>query len=214
MEYFKNVKSLEELKNTFKKLARKHHPDMGGNEEVMKEINNQYESAFLTWKKRSKVMIRETANSTRHEFYTKYGWKGENYSSNLSVKDIAKIIRRYVKEIYPSCKFSVTATSSRTCSTIDVSLMEAPFSVFNSGLEKNYIQVNHYNILADNRLNSVGKSILIDLYNILKSYHYDDSDGMIDYFNTNFFMYLNIGKWNKPFRIVEKTSKAKNGRKS
>jgi curved DNA-binding protein CbpA len=42
--YFEGCKTLNEVKSLFKKLALKHHPDrMGGNEEIMKEINHQYE---------------------------------------------------------------------------------------------------------------------------------------------------------------------------
>ena len=34
---------------------------------------------------------------------------------------------------------------------------------------------------------------------IVNSFNFDDSDGMIDYFHTNFYTHLNIGKWDKPF---------------
>uniref|UniRef100_A0A6M3XYU9 Large polyvalent protein associated domain-containing protein n=1 Tax=viral metagenome TaxID=1070528 RepID=A0A6M3XYU9_9ZZZZ len=37
-------------------------------------------------------------------------------------------------------------------------------------------------------------------YKIASGYNYDDSDGMIDYFNTNFYLHLNIGKWDNPFQ--------------
>ena len=37
-KYFKNVKSLEDLKNQFKALARKNHPDAGGNADTMLEL--------------------------------------------------------------------------------------------------------------------------------------------------------------------------------
>jgi len=36
--------SAEEIKGAFKKLARKHHPDAGGNEEVFKEVSEAYET--------------------------------------------------------------------------------------------------------------------------------------------------------------------------
>ncbi|MCC0665535.1 LPD29 domain-containing protein [Clostridioides sp. ZZV15-6597] len=209
MDYFKDIKSLEELKSTFKKLAKIHHPDMGGNDEVMKKINNEYECLFPTWKKKSKIITTETANSTRCEFYTEYGWKGEHYSDYLSIKDIAKIIRQYVKEIYPIYKFSIT-TSDGMCSTINVSLMEAPQNIFNEGCEKDYLQISYYNIDRNEKLNEIGKSILSDVYNLLKEYNLDDSDAMIDYFDTNFYMYFNIGKWDKPFKIVKKINRIKN----
>lgn len=41
-KYFKNVKSLEDLKNQFKALARKNHPDAGGNADTMKERGGYY----------------------------------------------------------------------------------------------------------------------------------------------------------------------------
>lgn len=44
--YIKEVETLEELKQVYKKLALKHHPDCGGDEEAMKLINNEYDSLF------------------------------------------------------------------------------------------------------------------------------------------------------------------------
>lgn len=43
MKYFKEATNLEELKKEYKKLAMANHPDRGGNEEAMKQINNEYE---------------------------------------------------------------------------------------------------------------------------------------------------------------------------
>lgn len=45
-KYFAGVETLEELKKLYKKLAMKHHPDMGGSTEVMQEINAEYDRAF------------------------------------------------------------------------------------------------------------------------------------------------------------------------
>lgn len=44
--YFDNCKTLEELKNLYKELAKKFHPDMGGSDEIMKQINNEYDIFF------------------------------------------------------------------------------------------------------------------------------------------------------------------------
>lgn len=46
MRYFTNCKTLEQLKAEYKKLALKNHPDCGGSEETMKEINKQYDEMF------------------------------------------------------------------------------------------------------------------------------------------------------------------------
>ncbi len=46
MKWFNNPETLEALKKQYHRLAMKHHPDVGGNTEDMKEINNEYEALF------------------------------------------------------------------------------------------------------------------------------------------------------------------------
>lgn len=46
MNFFQNVSNLEDLKKEYKKLAKVYHPDLGGNEEIMKKLNNDYDSLF------------------------------------------------------------------------------------------------------------------------------------------------------------------------
>lgn len=56
-------------------------------------------------------------------------------------------------------------------------------------------------------LNEHGKNVMKDLNKIANSYTYDDSDGMIDYYNHGTYMWVNIGKWDKPYQVNEsKTS--------
>jgi curved DNA-binding protein CbpA len=43
MQYFNNVTSIEEAKKIYRELAKQHHPDKGGDVEVMKAINNEYD---------------------------------------------------------------------------------------------------------------------------------------------------------------------------
>jgi len=51
MKYFVNCKSIEELKKEYKKLAFANHPDRGGDVEIMKAINSEYEKALENLKK-------------------------------------------------------------------------------------------------------------------------------------------------------------------
>lgn len=44
--YFANIQNLEDLKKEYRRLAAKHHPDVGGDTATMAEINNQYEGLF------------------------------------------------------------------------------------------------------------------------------------------------------------------------
>ena len=46
MKYFANCRTLDELKSEYRRLARLHHPDIGGDVATMQEINAQYETAF------------------------------------------------------------------------------------------------------------------------------------------------------------------------
>lgn len=46
MKWFNNPNSLEELKKQYKKLALKHHPDIGGSNAAMQEINAEYDKLF------------------------------------------------------------------------------------------------------------------------------------------------------------------------
>lgn len=44
--YFDDVKTLEELKKAYHKLAMKNHPDRGGDPDEMKKINMEYDVVF------------------------------------------------------------------------------------------------------------------------------------------------------------------------
>ena len=70
-KYFRNVKSLEDLKNQFKALARKNHPDAGGNADIMKEINCEYDALFPIWKDRHNTT--EPQNQTPAAIFTQNG---------------------------------------------------------------------------------------------------------------------------------------------
>jgi curved DNA-binding protein CbpA len=47
MKYFQPIPTTaEELKKAYRKLALKHHPDSGGTDEAMKQVNAEYEKLF------------------------------------------------------------------------------------------------------------------------------------------------------------------------
>lgn len=53
--YFAGIRTVEELRKRYKKLLKKYHPDNGGNEETMKEINRQYDAVFAQMSRENKA---------------------------------------------------------------------------------------------------------------------------------------------------------------
>ncbi|SHF65497.1 hypothetical protein SAMN02745158_04515, partial [Lactonifactor longoviformis DSM 17459] len=63
-KYFRNVSSFEDLKSQYKALLKANHPDNGGDLEVMKEINVEFDALFPIWKNRKETELGETINET------------------------------------------------------------------------------------------------------------------------------------------------------
>lgn len=224
MKYFSGVNSLEALKAAYKRLALENHPDRGGDTAVMQEINSEYDAAFARLKiahnlSHPEQRTDETAESTRSEFYTANGWKGSRYDSSLSLKEIAQRVRAFVKEAFPTYRFSVRTKYASMCQELIVEMTESPAPVLKTLDELTEDDV-HEIIRQANRLNEWRLSSWSDaearaaiaslwerepsMYRIfteraaatiaevdayVQSYNYDDSDGMIDYFNNNFYFF-------------------------
>lgn len=238
-KYFKNVKSLEDLKEQFKALARKNHPDVGGNSETMKEINCEYDALFPIWKSRYNAQepqnqTTETADSTRSQFYTEFGWKGSRHDWNRSLTDIAQIVRAYVKDKYPTYKFSVRASVCREL--LHVSLKEAPEDIYKKSpaeltererndllrslIFNNIFQKDSWHeweldeaiqaVWEKNEYkvyNEVTAAMLADIDAFVQSYNFKDCDSQIDYFHVDFYYF---GCKPDELKIVPKTARIKN----
>lgn len=152
-KYLTNIISYEDLKNKYRALLKANHPDNGGDVEKMQEINCEYEALFTIWKDRAtktntltEEEKTETARSTKRYFYSAYGWEGSRYDSNLTLKEIAKIVRAYVKEKYPTCKFSIRTHYASMCQSLSVDLLEFPEQMFKTAeqLKENYYTTYSY----------------------------------------------------------------------
>ena len=136
-------------------------------------------------------------------------YKGDKYNASLSTKDISKLIREYIKKECKGMKFSVTCDRN----SITVALMAAPFEAFKSAdtftddhkktaeywNAQQHAQINHYYLDSNEIITVEVKEVLKKVYAFMLDYNRDDSDIQTDYFNTNFYTNLHIGKWNKPF---------------
>lgn len=56
-------------------------------------------------------------------------------------------------------------------------------------------------------INPVIWTVIEDIFNFANSYNFDYSDVMSDYFNTNFYLSMEVGKSEKPAKFVERTAR-------
>lgn len=237
MRHFTAVTSFEDLKKQYRALAIKNHPDMGGRTETMQEINNEYDILFMIWKVRDKVTTEETADSTRSKFYTQNGWKGSRHDWNRSLKDVAQIVRAYVKAKYPTYKFSVRTSYASMCQELHVALAESPVDIYKSydqltSDDKNTLRrrMMHNNLFKlscwDEAalkteferiwkekgnfykcINDVTQAVIDDVDRFVESYNYKDCDGQMDYFNVDFYYFGCVQNNGADIKIVPKTAR-------
>ena len=66
--------------------------------------------------------------------------------------------------------------------------------------DRGYIQVNPY--WYNEHFTGDARTIINDVIDGLKSAdYYDRSDAQVDYFDTAYYMHLNIGDWDKPYKL-------------
>ena len=224
MKYFNNCRTLDDLKKEFRRLCMIHHPDRGGDTATMAAINAEYEALFpalkLAYNKTAETPTHETADSYRSEFYTQNGWKGSNYESGLSLREIAPLIRKFIKDQFPTFKFSVRTHYASMCAELIVEMKEAPCKIykdfeelteedksdllrrmrynhvftldswFDHELKAEFERIwsleggNWYRCISD-QLKATAEAV--DSY--VNSFRFSDCDGMIDYFNVNFYFF-------------------------
>ena len=241
MKYFTNCTTLETLKKEYRRLCMLHHPDRGGDTATMAAINDEYDAVFpalkLAYNRTAETPTTETAQSTRREFYTANGWKGSNYNAGRSLKEIAQLVRKFVKEQFPTYKFSVRTSYASMCQELHVDMKEAPCKIYKDfeDLTKedkhDLIRCMTYNGVftltswTDAELKAEFERIWNtqgNFYRVLSeqvqaaveavdgyvnSFNYSNCDGMQDYFDVNFY-YLGCNTGNIQF--VPKTARIAN----
>jgi hypothetical protein len=118
--------------------------------------------------------------------YTGYGSAGFKYTPGLDVKEIAKRVRADYKAKYSSeYKFSVRIERFAGGQAIRVEIKEVPSSLvfFN----KNYDRNGSYHDPNNSEYTKEMSDLLDEVGAMVDAYRRSDSDGMIDYFSTNFY---------------------------
>lgn len=216
MKYFNNIHSLTELKKQFRALAIANHPDKGGDTETMQEINAEFDALFAIWKNRPDTEVteeerQEDGRTYRRRFYTANGWEGCRYDGNLSTTDISARVRVYAKERYKDYKFSVRTEYYSGGSSIYIKLVSGPVPAFKEDAPRPYISTMS-DISEKFGLTSEVYAVLSDVVAYCNSFNYDDSDSMTDYFDTNFYLHINVGEYGKPYEVKQPKAKKVTGK--
>ena len=84
-KFFNNPRTLEELKRQYREFAMKHHPDKGGDNEIMKAINSEYDELFPKLKDVHQTKDGDTYTSKQETSETSEQFK--NIISELMIMD-------------------------------------------------------------------------------------------------------------------------------
>ena len=134
----------------------------------------------------------------------------------ISTDDV-KHIRNTLKKELPQYKFSVVRDHT---SSVTIALMKGPafkdFEYFDryahetkiGTLNDGHHQINQYH-LEDFYVKENAK-VLDKIHSIALTapaknggkVWYNNSDAMIDYFDTAYYVHIEVGKWNKPYEVV------------
>ena len=207
MTYYQNIRSLADLKKEYRRLALEHHPDKGGDTAIMQQVNTEFEKLYDVWKDRQDVSVstsgyeHDYSGATAREYteyvYNEYRWKGRNYKGQHA-PEIVELTRIWLKETYPRYRFSVRRENYNS---IHVRLMKADFEAFTRESGKVQDEINHYCIESDESLTDRAKEVMMNICDFVMSYNFDDSDLMMDYHPTNFYMTMGIGSYRQPYKV-------------
>ena len=147
-------------------------------------------------------------------FYTQNGWAGSNYDSKLQTKDVAAKVRAFAKKNFPAFKFSITSRWSMYTDSLYIVLKSGPRVPFIEGsrsAERGYMQTMSSVKEWETDLTPELFEALDSVTSYASSFRYDDSDGMIDYFDTNFFLKIEVAD---DYKVIEPKQKKKSPKQS
>ena len=140
-------------------------------------------------------------------FYTANGWAGSNYDSKLSTKEIAANVRAYAKKNFPEFKFSVRSEWSMYADSMYIELKSGPCVPFVEGsrsAERGYMSTMSTVKGWENELTPEMFKVLDAVTTYASSFRYNDSDGMQDYFDTNFYIHIEVSD---EYKVIEPKAK-------
>lgn len=147
----------------------------------------------------------QSRSNSNYNFYTSNGWAGKNYDRNLKGKDIAAKVRAFVKNEFPDFKFSIRSKFGMQADTIYITVLSGPIPALCEGNTRSYEScVSGFGDAFKGRITDKMLAVLDKVHSFVSSFRYSDCDGMIDYFDTNFYCWMYVGDYDRPYQITEK----------
>lgn len=140
-------------------------------------------------------------------FYTANGWAGSNYDSKLSTKEIAAKVRAFAKKNFPGFKFSIRTEWSMYTDSMYIELKAGtciPFIEGSRSAERGYMSTMSSVKGWENELTPEMFKVLDAVTTYASSFRYDDSDGMQDYYDTNFYLSIKVSD---EYQVIEPKAK-------
>lgn len=117
-----------------------------------------------------------------------------------------KEIRDQIKKEFPGYKVSVTREHF---SGVRIAIIAAPYNLL-AGSEddkRTNITINTYYIQEHFAYNAQAQKDLLRMHAIANAGNFDKSDLMTDYHHVGFYVWMEVGRWNKPFTVIETKAK-------
>lgn len=137
------------------------------------------------------------------------------YITKEQVKEKAFKIKAIAKKY--GCKATISGSNS---STITVRFVEGKIDFWQNyidTMEKNLkvydkehiewqkskgtLKINHY--WYENHYSDEVYELIKEVMEVLSEGHYDNSDAMTDYFNCAWYMDIQVGRWEKPYKLLK-----------
>lgn len=116
-------------------------------------------------------------------------------TKNLDITDIAKLVRKEIKETFPELKTSITTERYSMGRSLSVVVKESPVPLKNPLYDSEFVwsirvgKITSWND-EDNAkreyMTEEGKRVESAIKDIIGQYNFDDSDAMTDYFHVAF----------------------------
>lgn len=88
MKWFQNIETLKDLRKEYRRLVVIHHPDNGGSEDIIKEINAEYDILFKRMKE--DYEHKDTYSNATDKQKQQYDWQ-----KDAQIRDIIMQLSRF-----------------------------------------------------------------------------------------------------------------------